>query len=351
MVNYGVYRETDTGREKDRSHPLYELINLRASRHQSAYFFRKTLLVHRYLCGHGLAEIIRDAKTNRPSEFRLIKPGDYSILEGADGSLLFDLHNGRVLAEEDVLHLRHLSLNGTDSPGLLGYQKPHIQLELTANEYLSRYYQKGTMQPGYLKTDANVAQNKEAFQKLQEGWDSHRGAVGDGKTPLLGLGTDFKPITSTNRESQTVEFLEAHRGKFYTLFRVPPHLVGDTSKATSFGGGIEQLSIQFVTYTLLPLAVSIEQEIDYKCFRKSERGTYYTKHNFNNLMRGDFAGRMEGYAKGVQAGVFKPNEARAFEDMNADPHGDALIVNGNIITLENAKNNIPAGAPKPTQAP
>lgn len=80
-----------------------------------------------------------------------------------------------------------------------------------------------------------------------------------------------------------------------------------------------------------------EQEMTYKLFLPSElRKGYYLKHNVDAILRADIKTRFDAYRTGIQSGILKPNEARAKEDLPADPDGDRLLVNGNMMPIEMA---------------
>ena len=61
-------------------------------------------------------------------------------------------------------------------------------------------------------------------------------------------------------------------------------------------------------------------------------------------MRGDYKSRMEGYAIGRQNGWLSTNDIRDLENMNPVPDedgGNALLVNGNMVSVRRAMNAAP----------
>ena len=52
------------------------------------------------------------------------------------------------------------------------------------------------------------------------------------------------------------------------------------------------------------------------------------------LLRGDSAARADFLQKMVGAGIYEPNEARAYENKAPKPGGDQLIVNGTMTPLD-----------------
>ena len=73
-----------------------------------------------------------------------------------------------------------------------------------------------------------------------------------------------------------------------------------------------------------------EQEMNLKLTSGTD---LHIEHSVDGLLRADFKTRMEGYSKAIQSGVYKPNEARARENLPADPDGDKLVIQSNIAPI------------------
>lgn len=105
------------------------------------------------------------------------------------------------------------------------------------------------------------------------------------------------------------------------FFGVPPHMIGDTEKSTSWGTGIEQQSIGFVAYTLEDHLTTWEETIA-RDLVDPGRDDLYARFNRAALVKGDIKARWEAYVKGLQWGVWSPNEIRTLEDENPREGGD-----------------------------
>ena len=80
-----------------------------------------------------------------------------------------------------------------------------------------------------------------------------------------------------------------------------------------------------------------------------ERKVLYAHLNTKALLRGDTQARTNLYNIMRQTGVYSVNHVLEFEDMDllpASEGGDDHHLNGNMITLANARANIPRGAQK-----
>lgn len=83
-------------------------------------------------------------------------------------------------------------------------------------------------------------------------------------------------------------------------------MIGDLEKS-SFSN-IEQMSLEFVKYTLDPWVVRWEQSMYQSLLPPSEKSGYAIKFNMDGLLRGDYAARMNGYAVGRQNGWLSAND-------------------------------------------
>lgn len=128
---------------------------------------------------------------------------------------------------------------------------------------------------------------------------------------------------------------------------VPPSMLGDNSGSDSnWGTGLEQKSIGFVTYTLEDHLTTWEETIQRDILPDSETNLY-ARFNRAALVRGDLKARWDSYVKGLQWGVYCPDDVLAFEDMNprSDGKGGAYYdppnTAGNAEPETGAKDDTP----------
>jgi len=87
------------------------------------------------------------------------------------------------------------------------------------------------------------------------------------KLPLvLTEGMKAEALSLNAEDSQLLEARKFQVIDIARAFGVPPHMIGETSASTSWGSGIEAMSRAFVTYTLQPHLVRIEQELNRKLY-------------------------------------------------------------------------------------
>jgi HK97 family phage portal protein len=72
---------------------------------------------------------------------------------------------------------------------------------------------------------------------------------------VLGEEMDYKPIGMTNVDAEFVNNRKLSRSEVAAIFRVPAHKIGILDNATF--SNIEHQSLEYVTDTLMPLAVPL----------------------------------------------------------------------------------------------
>jgi HK97 family phage portal protein len=326
-----------TDRTEYPEHPNYRAFSIRANRHSSPFSFKKDFWVQFLVFGNAVA-IPTWTPNRRVESVKVLTADMYSFLETTD-RLLIQTRDGSVYDEEDYIHVKDLTFKGKIGRSKFNILSPSIKIQMSAEEYLRRYYEKGTATNGYLRVGTKVSSTD--ADTISKEWDQKYGGLENSfSTPVLGLGAEYVKVGASNVESQMIELLSMAPTKIYQMFLVSPHLVSDTSKATSFGKGIEDLNIMYLQYNILPKIVQLEEELNYKCFFESEAGTVYLKHNMKALERVNFSDQIEGLFKMIQGGIYNPNMAREKLDENGYDGGDTFMVNGNMMTVENVKNNI-----------
>lgn len=220
---------------------------------------------------------------------------------------------------DEIIHTRGL---GDDLVGFspIEMARQNIGTAQTAEEFSGSLFANGARVGGILEVQGKLDPAKR--DEVQSSFDEkYAGAAKAGKTLIIDQGSKFVATSIPPNDAQYLELRSFESGVISSkIYGIPPWLIGDVEKQTSWGTGVEQMSIGFVTFTLNPQLKCLEDEITLKILG----GDFYAKHNVSSLMRGDFAGRVAALVSLVQNGIFTANEARAKEDMNPLEGGDVL---------------------------
>lgn len=227
------------------------------------------------------------------------------------------------LSQLEMFHIRALTL-----PGWLRGVPP---LEMArnmigsaiANQDLgTRFFGQGMNAPGVIEvaddlTDEQVKQLKDDFKARNAGLRNMH------MPPILTGGAQFKPTIISPEQAQFLESRKFSVSEVARWFRVPPHMVGDMEKSTSWGSGIEQQSIAFVTNTLRPWIERLERA--YSRYMLLFQPDAYIRFDETRLLRGDSKTRAEVNASAIGWGWKSPNEARVDEGWEPRDGGDEFL--------------------------
>ena len=343
-----VYRRTGEGRERVRN-DLWWLLNEQPCPAVSAAVFWEYLLAQLLLSGDALTEIER----GRGGAIRGLIPLDSRavVIRKVDGRLRYEFcRDGEWLGrdQDDVLHIPGFGFDGTRGMSVIRHAaREAIGLALAAEAFSSRFFASGAHPDVALKVPGKMTQ--EQIDNLRRIWASKYGGAHNASLPIvLTEGTDLKEVTLSAQDSQLIEARRFQVADIARAFGVPPHMVGETDKSTSWGSGIEQQGIGFVQYTLAPHLNRIEQEINRKCFR-TER--LFVEFNVEGLLRGDSKARAEYYTRalgGTQNPAWMtPNEIRQLENLPPLAGGDHLA---QPKDFSNADTDHDAAQPHPATA-
>lgn len=221
------------------------------------------------------------------------------------------------LPNEEVFHLRSFSTDGVRGRGIIDDARETIGVALSTQRYARRLFDNDAT-PGVILKHPGKFKDLTAAERLRNQWDeSHRGQAR--KTVVLEEGMTLDKLTISNNDAQFLETRQMQRSEIAGLFPVPPHLIGDVDRSTSWGTGIEQQTIGYLTFTLLPIVKRWEHAIARALITRED--AFFVKHKLQGFMRGDAATRAAFYERMVRLDAMTPNEVRALEDMNPLPDG------------------------------
>lgn len=228
------------------------------------------------------------------------------------GEPVYHVH-GQQVPTADVVHVKRFSLP-EELHGLspIASARLGIGIGLAAERYGARWFGQSANPSSVLETEQTLTEPQ--VQETQRSWLASHG--GTRYPAVLSGGFKWKQISITPEESQFLETRRFQRSEIAMLFGVPPHMIGDTEKSTSWGTGIEQQSIGFVTYTLRPWLTCIEQAWS----ALLPRGQF-VRFNVSALLRGDTKARYDSYTQARNAGWLNVDEIREIEDRPPIPDG------------------------------
>lgn len=307
-----VYRNTDSGREKAKTHPLYKILHAEPNGYQTALEFREQMQRHVLLRGNAYAEIVW-SRSGRVEALLPLHPDSVTVLKTTDGKLLYETADGngrtrRLLAEE-MLHLRYHSDDGILGRSPITVARDTVGLALAERTHGAKMFEQGTKLSGVIETPPGTT--KDQAGQIRESWNTGQAGVANhGKTAVLPQGATFKTVSMTLEDADWIAARRLSIVECCRLFRVPPVMVADMEAANY--SNVVELARFFVTNTLRRHLVMWEQAINRACITNP---AFFVEHNVEGLLRGDSLTRANFYQRGIEDGWMLKSEVRRIENL------------------------------------
>ncbi|RMG98273.1 MAG: phage portal protein [Chloroflexi bacterium] len=320
-----VYRYlADGGRVRAVNHPLYELLHDQPNSTQTSFEFRQMMMTHALMRGSGYARIV-PGERGFVNELVPIHPDNVRKEALGNGRFRYVIRDDdgveRPYLPDEIFEIGGMSLDGMNTVSVVSHARDSFGLAIAAERYGSKFYKNDSRPGGILTTDGKLT--AEAAARLRASWQAAHSGDNQWRVAVLENGLRWQQIGVTPDEAQFLQSREFQAEDICRWFRVPPHMVGLTSKATSWGSGIEQQSIGFVTYTLRPWLVRCQQAIARDLILARDR--YFVDFVVEGLLRGDIGSRYNAYAIARQWGWMSVNEIRRLENLNPIENGDRYL--------------------------
>lgn len=226
--------------------------------------------------------------------------------------------------QENVFHIR--GFGGSPLGGLspISYGRQVFGLSSAANISAATTFANGVRPSVALTMPAGQFLPKEERGEIERGLaEKHAGAMNSGRPLVLEGGLTPHNLSFSPEDAQMLESRAFSVEEIARLFGVPPHMVGHTSKSTSWGTGLEEQTGGFQKFTLRRRLKRIEQAIEKQLLTPADRVAGVTvEFNLEGLLRGDSTRRANFYQSGLQNGWMTINEVRALENLPPVEGGD-----------------------------
>lgn len=338
QLPFKLFRNIDEGKKADPSHPLYELLHDLPNPEMIASEFWDTMTTHRALWGNAFAEIVRDRDghpkalwpllSSRMEEWGRDSRGrvgyKYRLPNGQPTTFIWDRAATR--RQDRLPPLLHLKLNALD--GLHGRSpirvlRESLGLTKAAEEYGARFFSNNGVPPAFVTYPSLM--RPETRQRLEDQLTNGTGMLQAHRLRILEGGFDIKTVGMSPEDSQFLETRSFQLADGARIYRVPLHMIQHMEKSSSWGTGIEQIGLGFLTYTMMPWLIGLQQAVYRDLLLPEERPDYRALFVVNALTRGDIKTRYEAYVRARQNGIMDGDEIRGLEDLNTRG-GDAAAL-------------------------
>ena len=312
-----IINESNGGKKKDFTHANYKLLSLEPNSLMTSYVWRSIVIPYILLWGNSYNLIEWEKGGSfRAKAIMPIHPNNVVDIKIERGVVMYyiQLDDGTKMKvdQSSMLHFRGLG-NNIVGKSVLDYAADCLGGIKATEIFGNKFYENGANPSGVLSTDSVL--DDKSYKNIKSSWDkAHAGVNNSNKTAILEQGLKYTQISIPQDAAQFLETKRFGIEDEARWMKLPPHMIGDLSHATFTN--IDAQDLNLVKHSILPVVKNIEQEIDRKLFRESEKGNTYVKFNLEGLLRGDIKTRYEAHKIGIQNGFITLNEARMMEGLD-----------------------------------
>jgi len=351
-----VYEKQPNGRREANEHSYTFLISVQPNDEMTAFTFFETLVGCLALTGNAYAEVVRDSKGAALALFPL-HPLKTQPVRDEQGRLIYvttdGMSNGekRAIASADMIHVPLFGWDGLKGLSPIQQARQTLGLSQAQLKQGSRFFGNGSRPGGLLTPKSPI--KAEQGQQMKEFWEAQASGVNQGRIAILPTDWTYTQLGMSLEDSQFLQSRAFSRTEIAALFRVPAHLVGDTSRLSN--ANHEQSALSLLQDTLQPYLVKIEQELMRKLLPPTGRvqSKYFVRFDVQERLRTDLKTLSDSLAQQHLAGFITANEGRKQLALNpVGPEGDVLLNPVNMMSAEKFKDWSPqqkqlsAGTPK-----
>lgn len=314
-----LYRRLERGKERAINNPYYALMHDAPNPEHTSMVFRELMMGHLLGWGNFYAQIIYDSR-GRVVELWPLNPANMEVFrdESGERKYLYTTARGdkRAFRAVDILHIPAFGFDGLVGYSRIAMARNSIAMAFSAEKYAGRVFQNDARPSVALKHPGKL-DDETVYERLINQWNlTYRGAGNAGKAVILEEGMDVATIGFPPKDAMFIEQQEWSITQISRVFRIPPHMLGQVDRSTSWGSGIEQQELGYLSHTLRPWLVRIEQYLNKDLLLEADRRQYFYEHLTDGMLRTDIQARFAAYAQAIANGFMTRNEAREKENWN-----------------------------------
>jgi HK97 family phage portal protein len=329
--------------------------------YQTSSDFMLNLVRSLYAQGNAYALALRNDRYE-VDELHLMNPNVSQPILAETGEIFYRLQGNDIIARRmqedqylvvpmrDVLHVR---LNATRRyPAPLIGQSPldsvidDIGVGAAIAHQQTSFYMNEARPSAVISTDMKL--DKEQVAQLRDRWNEQAKGLKQGGTPILTAGLKVQPWSIGGRDAAIADVAKMSKENIALAFRIPLQILGL--------GGTPYSSTELLMQAWIAMGLGfalnhVEEAFD-MLFQLDGQPDEYIEFSTDALLRSAFKDRIDSLAKGVQGGIFSPNEARNSEGLDSVTDGEEPRVQQQVVPLSQVGKIPPAPAPPaPPAAP
>ncbi len=302
-----LYRRAGEDRERATDRKLYGLLHDEWNPEMTAMVGKETLAGHVVTRGNGYAERVRD-DLGRDAQLWPLRPDRMTVLrDPATGRKLFryrieSLGDEVELTSDQVFHVPGFGYDGLVGYSIVSLFRESLALGLSAQEFGSRFFKSGAQPAAVVKHPAGW--DDERVGKFSRALRAGHGGLSNAqRIAVIEEGVSWDTVGMNLDDAQFLETRKYQRGEVATMLNIPPHMLQDVERSTSWGTGIEEQTLGFVTFSLGSHLDRFAGEANRQLVRPAYGTGYYAEFLVEALLKGRALDRWQVYQLARQLGV------------------------------------------------
>ena len=326
--------------------PLARLLRYSPNQFMTAFDFRASMTMQLCYYGNAYALIERNSVGDIISLVPLMSVNMDVRLEGK--RVVYRYRRDSEYADfkqSEIFHLKGFGFNGLVGLSPIAFGAKTVGVAVAMEDQQRDFYANGAKSPQILMTGDGKTLNKAQRDQLEENFKEISGGPVKKRLWVLEAGFTTQAIGVSPQDAETMAARKFQVSELARFFGVPPHLVGDVEKSTSWGSGIEQQNLGFLQYTLDPYLEIWETSILRWLIKPADLGRIHAEHNRDGLLSGDSTARANYMKTKIDTGLLTVNEGRRVDNRPPLPGGDvATRQSQNVPLTQLGKTNLaPSG--------
>lgn len=230
------------------------------------------------------------------------------------------LENGqmRILDARDLTHIPALSTDGVRGQSPIEVARNSLGIAIAADRAAAKMFANGLLNPILVSPKEDIEQEeakdvKDGFQRNAAGWENAY------EVAVVNRSIDVHQLTMSAADAQFLQSRHFQVEEIARWFGVPPHLLMQTDKQTSWGTGVAEQNRGLARTVLVPWASRIQERLS-----RLLPSPRFVEFDMAGLERGSPSEEIGLLIQQVQAGLLTINEARHVRNLPPLPGGDGL---------------------------
>ena len=322
---------------------LARLLRFSPNQYMTAVEFREAMTMQLCYYGNSYAHVERNSAGDVISLLPLMSVNMDVRLE--DGRVVYRYKRDSEYANfkpSEIFHLKGFGFNGLVGLSPIAFAARTAGVAVAMEDQQREFYANGAKSPQLLMTGDGKVLNKEQRNQVEENFKEISGGPVRKRLWILEGGFTTQAIGVSPQDAETMAARKFQVSELARFFGVPPHMVGDVEKSTSWGTGIEQQNLGFLQYTLSPYLNRWEYAIERWLLKPDQVGRLHAEHNLEGLLRGDSTARANYLKTKVDSGLLTVNEGRRLDNFPPLPGGDVATRQSQNVPLTQLGQTNPA---------